>query len=167
MENTAETSPQYQKIESVADYEAAINMVIAQARRNIRIFDKQASSAFNSIERCELLHSFLLASRINRVRIVMHDTGFLTTNCPRMMSLLKLFSHCIAIHETRVDAKQVYDPFTVVDENHYVHRFHYDSTRGLMALNDLNETHEFIDRFEEIWEASFPAVSATTLGLRG
>lgn len=166
MENTAETSPQYQKIESVADYEAAINMVIAQARRNICIFDKQASSAFNSIERCELLHSFLLASRINRVRIVMHDTGFLTTNCPRMMSLLKLFSHCIAIHETRVDAKQVYDPFTVVDENHYVHRFHYDSTRGLMALNDLNEAHQFNERFEEIWEASFSAVSATTLGLR-
>jgi len=167
MENTSETSPQYQKIDSVAEYEAAINLVIAQARRNIRIFDKQASSAFNSLERYELLRSFLLASRVNRLHIVVHDTGFLTTHCPRMMSLLKQFSHCIAIRETGTDAKQVYDPFTVVDENHYVHRFHYDRTRGLMALNDLNEAHEFIDRFEEIWEASIPTVSATTLGLRG
>ncbi len=167
MENSIDTSPQYQKIESVAEYEDAIDTVIALARRNIRIFDNHASNAFNSSKRYELLRSFLLASRINRLRIVMHDIGFLTANCPRMMSLLKQFSHCIAIHETRTDAKQVYDPFTVIDENHYVHRFHYDSTRGLMALNDINETHEFNDRFEEIWEASFQAVSATTLGLRG
>lgn len=166
MVNTAKTSPQYQKIESVAGYEAAIDQVIARARRNIHIFDKQASSTFNSLKRYELLRSFLLANRINRLRIVMHDTGFLTTHCPRMMSLLRQFSHCIAIHETREDAKQVYDPFIVVDENHYVHRFHYDSMRGLMALNDLNEAHEFNNRFEEIWEASFPAVSATKLGLR-
>ncbi|HMK14248.1 MAG TPA: hypothetical protein VK460_04480 [Burkholderiales bacterium] len=167
MENTTDISTHYQKIEGVAEYEAAINLVIAQARRSIRIFDKQASNAFNSVERYELLRSFLLASRVNRILIVVHDTGFLTSHCPRMMSLLKQFSHCIAIRETGTDAKQVYDPFTVVDENHYVHRFHYDRPRGLMALNDLNEAHEFIDRFEEIWEASIPAVPATTLGLRG
>ena len=167
MKNSTESSPQYQKIESVADYEAAIDAVIARANRNIRIFDKQASTAYNSPNRYELLRSFLLASRANRLRIVLHDTGSLAANCPRMMSLLKQFSHCIAIHETGEDAKQVYDPFIVADENHYVHRFHYDSVRGLMALNDLNEAHNFNSRFEEIWEASFPAVSATTLGLRG
>ncbi|HXZ95732.1 MAG TPA: hypothetical protein VEG37_01595 [Burkholderiales bacterium] len=167
MQNSAETSPQYQKIESAAEYEAAIDLVIAQAKRNIRIFDKQASSTFNSPKRYELLRSFLLANRLNRLRVVLHDTGFLTTKCPRMLSLIRQFSHCIAIRETLDDAKQVYDPFMVADENNYVHRFHYDSSRGLMALNDLNGAHEFNNRFEEIWEASFPAVSATTLGLRG
>ena len=166
MENTAETSPQYQKTESVAAYEAAIDMVIARARHRVRIFDKQASNAFNSIERYELLRGFLLASRSNRLYIVMHDTGFLNTHCPRMMFLLKQFSHGIFIHETQPHAKHVYDPFAVVDENHYVHRFHYDEMRGLMALNDLNEAHLFNDRFEEIWETSLPAVTATTLGLR-
>ncbi|HYA19618.1 MAG TPA: hypothetical protein VEG25_03085 [Burkholderiales bacterium] len=167
MEKSTETLPQYQKIESAAQYEAAIDLVIAQASRNIRIFDKHASSLFNSTKRYELLRSFLLANRINRLRIVLHDTSSLTTRCPRMLSLLRQFSHCIAIHETLDDAKQVYDPFTVADENHYVHRFHYDRTRGLLALNDLNGAHEFNYRFEEIWEASFPAISATTLGLRG
>jgi hypothetical protein len=167
MENTTETSPQHQKIESVADYEAAIDRVIGRARHRVRIFDKQASSAFNSIERYELLRGFLLASHCNRLYIVMHETGFLIARCPRMMHLLKQFSHGIAIHETQPHAKHVYDPFTVVDENHYVHRFHYDEMRGLMALNDLNGAHLFNDRFEDIWEASLPAVTATTIGLRG
>ncbi|HUL41618.1 MAG TPA: hypothetical protein VLV32_06920 [Burkholderiales bacterium] len=167
MESIIETSPQYQKIESGADYEAATDLVIARASRNIRIFDNQVSSAFNSSKRCELLRSFLLANRINRLRIVLHDTRYLITGCPRMLSLLRQFSHCIAIHETLEDAKQVYDPFTVADESHYVHRFHYTTSRGLLALNDLNGAHEFINRFEQIWEASHPALSATKLGLRG
>jgi hypothetical protein len=37
--------------------------------------------------------------------------------------------------------------------------------RGLMAVDDPLGTHPFIERFAEIWEASSPAVSATTLGL--
>jgi hypothetical protein len=38
--------------------------------------------------------------------------------------------------------------------------------RGLMTLNDLQGAHLFNDRFDDIWEASIPAVTATTLGLR-
>ena len=46
-----------------------------------------------------------------------------------------------------------------------MHRFHYDSTRGVLGLDDAHEARGFAQRFEEIWEASSPGVSATTLGL--
>ena len=59
----------------------------------------------------------------------------------------------------------VYDPFVIVDDRCFVHRFHFDEMRGLLALDDPIETHTFIERFSEIWEASSPSVSATTLGL--
>jgi hypothetical protein len=59
----------------------------------------------------------------------------------------------------------VYDPFAVIDERHYVHRFHYEGSRGVLALDDVPSAHGFVQRFEEIWEASAPAVCATTLGL--
>ncbi|HVS27537.1 MAG TPA: hypothetical protein VHE58_09640 [Burkholderiales bacterium] len=164
MENTA--APQQEKFDSQAGYEDAVDAVIAKAKKRIRIFDKQASPAFNSVKRYELLRNFLLASRDNRLYIVLHDAGFLTANCPRMLLLLRHFSHGIAIHETQQHAKHVYDPFTVIDDSHYAHRFHHENVRGLMAFNDSAGAHEFNDRFDEIWEASFLAVSATTLGLR-
>jgi len=34
-----------------------------------------------------------------------------------------------------------------------------------LALDDIPSAHGFVQRFAEIWEASAPAVSATTLGL--
>ena len=164
MENDA--ALQQEKFDGQAGYEYAIDTLIAKAKKRIRIFDKQASPAFNSVKRYELLRNFLLASRDNRLYIVLHDAGYLTTNCSRMMLLLRHFSHGIAIHETQQHAKHVYDPFTVIDDSHYAHRFHYDNVHGLMVLNDSAGAHEFNDRFDEIWEASFPVASATTLGLR-
>ena len=68
-------------------------------------------------------------------------------------------------YETQAEAKGVYDPFSVMDERHYVHRFHYEQPRGLLALDEPQGAHAFVKRFAEIWDASAPAASATTLGL--
>jgi len=86
-------------------------------------------------------------------------------SCPRMIQLLRTFSHAVAIHETQTQAKGVYDPFVVADEMNSVRRFHFNDLRGLFARNDPIEAHTLAERFEEIWEASAPAVTANTIGL--
>jgi hypothetical protein len=53
----------------------------------------------------------------------------------------------------------------VMDDRDYVHRFHYDDSRGLLGLDDPHEARGFVQRFEELWEASAPAAAGTTLGL--
>ncbi len=111
------------------------------------------------------MRRFLLASRRNRLQIVAPGARAIDSNCPRILNLLRLHSHSISIHETHSSAKSVYDPFTVVDDHSFVHRFHFDEMRGLLALDDPIGTHALAERFDEIWEASSPAVSATTIGL--
>ena len=71
------------------------------------------------------------------------------------------FSH----GEPQAHAKRVYDPFALADERDHLHRFHYEDSRALLALDDPAGTQPFLDRFQELWEASGPAASATTLGL--
>jgi hypothetical protein len=71
----------------------------------------------------------------------------------------------VTIHETQQQAKGVYDPFVVADETHSVRRFHFEDLRGLLAKDDPIEASTLAERFEEIWEASTPAVTANTLGL--
>lgn len=90
------------------------------------------------------------------------------TSCataPRLTALLGRFSHAVAIHRTLPPAQRVYDPFAVIDVSAFVHRFHYDHPRGLHSRGDLPATQLLVRRFDELWENSRPAVSATRLGL--
>lgn len=158
-------TPQHTPLSGDTEYEAALDTALAKAQRSIRIFEHTLGRGYNSSQRFELLRRFLLASRSNRLQIVVHEPQTIGRNCPRILNLLRLHSHAISIHETHSNAKAVYDPFTVVDDHSFVHRFHFDETRGLLALDDPIGTHALAERFDEIWEASSPTVSATTIGL--
>jgi hypothetical protein len=160
-----EPESQQSSIDGNSEYEAALDTLFAQSGRTLRIFDRALSSSYNSPHRQDLLRKFLLSNRVARILIVVHDATNIVRDCPRMVNLVRELSHAISFNETQSEAKGVYDPFAVVDERHYVHRFHYDGPRGTLALEEPQGAHGFVQRFEEIWEASVPAVSGTTLGL--
>ena len=156
---------EYRRFEGVREYEALIDSLILQAQRTIHVFDKTLSSAWNTPRRYEALRDFLLASRVNRLLIVVHDTEPVERVCPRMLDLLRQFNHAVRIHQTLQMAKGVYDPFAVFDGIHYVHRFHYNFLRAAQGINDVTGAQQLLDRFAEIWDASVPGVTAGTSGL--
>ena len=86
-------------------------------------------------------------------------------NDSRLMLLVKHFSHNLFIHQTLQAAKNVYDPFAVADDARLVHRFHHADTRGVASVGDVAAIQLLLKRFEEIWQASAQAVTATTIGL--
>ena len=158
-------TPQHTHIESNSAYEAALDTLIGKATRRLRIFDRTLGRTFDTPQRYERLRHFLLAHRTNRLQIVLHDAQNVSRDCPRLARLLRDFSHAISIHETLPEAHGVYDPFTIADDRHFAHRFHYEDARGLLALDDPHGAGSFVERFTEIFDASFPAVAPTTLGL--
>jgi hypothetical protein len=156
---------QYRRFEGVREYEELIDGLIPQTQRAIRVFDRSLARAWNSAQRCEALRQFLLANRVNRLYIVVHDAEPIERECPRVVDLVRQFSAAVRIHETLTPAKHVYDPFVVFDASHYVHRFHYRYLRAAHGTNDLIGTQQLLDRYAEIWDASVHAVSAGTSGL--
>jgi hypothetical protein len=160
-----ERMPGERKFEGLAAYDAALDELIANAAHTIRIFDKSIGRNFNSPQRYEQLGRFLLGSRENRVKIVLHDTSNLVRDCPRLLLLLRRFSHSLAVQQTLLAARRVYDPFAVADDTRFVHRFHYADLRGVATVGDVAATSLLIKRFDEIWEASAPSAAATTIGL--
>lgn len=156
---------EYRRFEGMREYEELIDRMIPQTLRAIRIFDRSLGRSYNTPERFELLRQFLLASRVNRLMIALHDTTKLERQCPRMLKLLQQFSYAVSIRETLRPAKLVYDPFVVFDGSHYLHRFHYEHIRAAQGTNDVLGAQQLIDRFSEIWEACGPAVSANVSGL--
>jgi hypothetical protein len=157
--------PRHTRLEGRTDYDAALDAVIARATRRLRLFDRALDRSFDSVRRHELLRQFLLADRANRVQIVLHHVDNVVRDCPRLVTLMRGRSGAITLHCTLPEAHGVYDPFAIADERDFVHRFHYDDARGVLALDDPHGARQMGERFEEILGASLAANAATPLGL--
>jgi hypothetical protein len=162
----APPKPSYRPIFGSSDSLAAIDEVVGAARRTLRIFDVSLSNrGFNSPARIEMLRRFLVAGRAHRLLIALHETDPLVRECPRLLTLLRQFPMSIEIHRTLAQARNAMDPFVVADDHSVWHQLHFEQPRAIVALHSPADAMPIAQRFDEIWELSEPAVSATTLGL--
>lgn len=162
----AATTPQYERFEDEETFQQAVDRLLGQPGRELRIFDPDLSGLrLNMPERIARLQRFLIASRIRRIYIAIHDTGYLSKYCPRMRDLLARYAHAIQVQQTDEEIREVQDAFLVLDANHYVRRPVARFWRGAIGIGDESEALAMRARFFEIWAASYPAVAPTTLGL--
>jgi hypothetical protein len=162
----ATEQPFYERFDTGAGFQAAVDRLLDQFGRELRIFDPDLSALrVNDPERIARLERFLVASRTRRIFIVVHDTEYITRKSPRMMALLARYAHAIQIHRTHDEIRELQDAFLVLDASHYVRRPVAHFFRGAIGLGDDTEGLLMRQRFMEIWAASFPAVSSTTAGL--
>ena len=162
----APNEPSYRKIFGIAESLAAIDEVIAAAEHTIRIFDVSLSNrGFNSPARADRLREFLVRGRAHRLMIALHDTGLLERECPRLLGLLRQFPMSIEIHRTIMQARDADDPCVIADDHSVWHQLHFKQPRAIVAVHSPADALPLCQRFEEIWELSEAAVSATTLGL--
>lgn len=155
----------YRRFEGMREYETIIDSLIPHTQRAIRIFDRSLSRAYESSQRQEMLRQFLLANRLNRLMIVLHEVAPLQRGYPRMWQLLRDFGQAVIVRETQRPARHLYDPFVIFDASHYVHRFHYEHLRAAQGTDDVIGAQQLLDRFGEIWETSAAPISAHVSGL--
>jgi hypothetical protein len=159
-------APIYERSDTNQGFQASIERLLEQPGRELRVFDPDgAALRLNDPGRIDALNRFLLASRTRRFYLVVHSTDHLTRQCPRLLSLLRRFSHAMQINRTHEEIREVQDAFLLLDSVHYVRRPVAALFRGAMGLGDENEGQALRGRFGEIWAASFPAVPSTTIGL--
>ena len=156
---------EYERFESMREFEEMFDELIRKTQRVIRIFDRSLSARYNTPARCSLLREFLRADPLNRLFIVLHDTESMVRTCPRLVPILQQYGHIAKIRQTSRAARHLYDPFVIFDASHYLHRFHYDHMRYARGQNELVGAQQLLDRFSEIWEACGPPLSANVSGL--
>jgi hypothetical protein len=160
------TESSYRQIGGIAESLQAIDQVVAAAQRTLRIFDISLSNrGFNSPARADLLREFLVRGRSHRVLIALHETNLLERDNARLLTLLRQFPMSIEIHRTLAQARNAMDPFIVADDHSVWHQLHYEQPRAIVAIHSPEDAAPIAQRFDEIWDLSEPAVSATTLGL--
>ena len=158
--------PRLVELATLSEQTAAIDELIALARHHIRVFDQDLSqTGWNAAARTERLAEFLREVRGRRLDIIVHDTRYLETACPRMIKLLRIYGHAMKIYQTGTEAKLATDPLLIVDGRHYLHRFHFEQPRAAMGINQPEQTQPLASRFDEIWATGESGINATVLGL--
>ena len=164
--STENPAPTRRLITARSEYQAAIDMLLPMARRDLRVFDPDlADLRLHIPERIALLRAFLARSRNNRLYIAVHKTNFIEQRAPHLISMLGYFAASIFVHRTQGDATRVEDCFVLCDDAHLARRPVAAQHRGVVITNDLDEGARMRERFDHIWESSEPGVSANTSGL--
>lgn len=149
-----------------SEYQTALDQVIAAARQRIRIYDDTLEKGgFNSSARYEGLRSFCLAGNGRRIEILLDDSAYFKQHCPRLMGLLRDFSHVTEVRQTDADGESPDFGFVLVDRSVWLKRFDKTALPGQLDLDDAASAALLHQQFEHLWQRSFASVSATTLGL--
>lgn len=148
------------------EYAKALDLVIAEAEQKLLIFDQDFSRGdYASIKRFNLIHDFLNKSPSNQLTIILQETDFFLTQCPRLFDLLTTYGHKMTVYGTNSHAKIAKDCFMLADGKSYIRRFHIDQARFKFMLNDVETTASLANRFDELLQETSHTLSATKLGL--
>jgi hypothetical protein len=162
----ASDTPREERLETVAQQIAAIDLLIGLARERIQVFDVDLSRwGWNSVARAEALSHFLRVTPNARLDIIVHETRWVEASCPRLMNLLRNYGHAMTLYRTGSDARSALDPLMIVDARHYLHRYHIDQPRATLVVGMPQAARPLVTRFEEIWATGEPGLSGTVTGL--
>jgi hypothetical protein len=149
-----------------AAYLQALDDVLAGANREVCIFDTDLKKLeLDTRARSDALAAFLAGGQDRKLRVVVHDLDHLTRYSPRLMTLLKRYSHCFSVRQSPESLRNLDDCLFLVDGVSAVIRFHADFFRGKKLVEQPVEVHDWQQRFEDLWLESLPGASATHIGL--
>ncbi len=158
--------PREERLDTVAALGHAQDEAIALAQRHIKVFDIDLSwGGWNTAARCDALSWCLRRMPGARLDIIVHDTHWIESAGGRLTALLVLHAHAMKIYRTGAAARAAMDPLLIVDDTHFVHRYHVDRTGGTLSIGSPERAKPLIERFDEIWETGEPGVTGTVLGL--
>ena len=147
-------------------YQIALDQLMATAEHSIRIYDRDLPTGdFNSKARYERLHDFCLAGGARRIEILLDDTAYVQNRCPRLMTLLRDFSHVIEIRQIEPDSERPDYGFALGDRSAVLKRFDMDAMHGQFDPDDAANAAMLHQQFDLLWQRAAGSVSTTTLGL--
>lgn len=153
-------------IDSERAYRAAIDVTLAAARSEIRIFDRDLlQMGLGERDRVALLADFLAGSRDRRLHIVIHDIVPLEQRLPRLIELMRLRGHMIETRRTPDHLRHLADCWLLADSAHGAIRFHADHARGKLIANLATEIEPWWQRFDDLWQESERCAPGATTGL--
>ncbi len=149
-----------------AEYQAALDTLIASARWRIRIYDHSLKdSGLDSRTRYEVLRAFCMAGGGRRIEILLDETDWVERHCPLLMQLLRDFSHVLEIRQAEAGSERPESGFALANREIVLIRADKAALRGVFDLSDPARAALLHQQFDHLWERAPTTVSASKLGL--
>jgi hypothetical protein len=118
-----------------ASYRAGIALILGNAERELRIFDRDLTAmGLEANAQVDVLSAFLAADNRRVLRIIVHDIAPLQTQQPRLLALLRDFSQQTEIRTTPERLYHLADCWVLADADSGVIRFHTNYARGKTVI---------------------------------
>ena len=154
------------QFDTYTEYLIALDQLVTTAEHSIRIYDHDLQAGdFNSRALYARLHDFCLAGGARRIEILLDDAAYVQKRCPRVMTLLRDFSHVIEIRQTDPDSERPNYRFALGDRGAVLKRFDKDAMHAQFDPDDVASAAMLHQQFDHLWQHTIASVSATTLGL--
>jgi hypothetical protein len=154
------------QFETPSGLHAAFDALLARTLRQLRVYDHDLSLLdLDHLPRHAALRALCVADGGHRIELLLDDIHHISRDCPRLMHLVRDFSHVIEIRQADPDAPRPDQAFAVADHHSAIIRADKAALRGALHLDDASSTVNLHHSFESMWQRSQTHVSATTLGL--
>ncbi len=159
----------YQVMDTRAEAREAIRRVIKHAKQSLVIFDRTPETLkereLGRPESIEILRQLMLRDRNHRVRIALNETLAIESELPRLVALLSQFGSQLQIHRTVGVAREIQDVLMLADSDAVWRKPVATHPRSIVSIGHIVDIEPYVQRFEEIWLSSEPAVSDRMAGL--
>jgi hypothetical protein len=153
--------------DSWSDFRASFAQVLERATSELCIFDDNLdSTGLAEAANIEALYSLLKNAPRPVARIALRDTSSLPQKHPRLLQLMRSYSHVLKIQEVSRSFVPRRDCMILADGKHAAVRFDLEHPRCGLLLDDENEVLPYSRLFSEIWATPSKVFLPETTGLR-
>lgn len=154
----------YQALSTLGEYRLAVDKVILSAQTRLSVFDNDLLDvALEEVARFEILRTFLVCDRTNRLQIVLRDASYVQQHAARIQQLLRDFSSQIEIRLI-LEVRDT-DAFIYSDTGVCLYRPQHDHPKSILTRQDRARYRLLQSRMTFMLTASEQVISAITLGL--
>lgn len=152
--------------ETPAEYQAAFDTLLTHAPRQLRLYDHDLSLLdIDDQARHASLRVLCVAGGGRRIELLLDEIQHVARKHPRLLQLVRDFSHVIEIRQADPLAPRPDQAFVLVDRRGVVLRADKAVVHGTLHLDDPRTATALNQDFEAMWQRSQASVTATTLGL--
>lgn len=155
----------YRRLDTRAAARDALDEILGRTQRSLRLIDDRGEFyGFDRARFAGTLQALLRRSRDASITLVLHDTGFVERDCPRLVDLLRRHAPRLRILQSAESARHFSRGFVLADDTVVLRRPHYDSA---MTFVDFDEraVAEAAHLLEEIVGEAMPAAGLSVTGL--
>lgn len=152
--------------ETPGEFRGAFDALLASTHRQLRLYDHDLGLLeFDHAPRHTALRALCVAGGGRRIELLLDDISRVAREHPRLMQLVRDFSHVLEIRQADPEAPRPDQAFALSDRHGVLLRADKAAVHGTLHLDDPGRAMALHQSFEGMWQRSPASVSATTLGL--